>query len=75
MAVEFCLRSISFLLVGSLTFCKVLQHGPTVVLTSEGSRAADFYRPQPGLNPRTLGPLSSTLTLDHQGRPLKPNHF
>jgi hypothetical protein len=34
---------------------------------SEGRRAADFItlkiqRPRPGLNPRTLGPMASTLT-------------
>jgi hypothetical protein len=29
---------------------------------SEGRRAADFYRPRPGLNLRTFGPVASTLT-------------
>jgi hypothetical protein len=38
--------------------------GPTA---SEGRRAADFitlkiHRPRPGLNPRTLSPVASTLT-------------
>jgi hypothetical protein len=41
---------------------------------SEGSSATDFCRPwksrhsRPGLNPRTFGPVASTLLLDHQGR-------
>jgi hypothetical protein len=48
--------------------CKVLLHA----VRKEGRRAADFitlkiYRPLPGLNPRTLGPVASTLTT----RPLR----
>jgi hypothetical protein len=41
---------------------------------SKGSRATDFlsplkiYRRRPGLNPRTLGPVASTLTQAHRGR-------
>jgi hypothetical protein len=27
-----------------------------------------IHRPQPGLNPQTLGPVASTLPLDHRGR-------
>jgi hypothetical protein len=27
-----------------------------------------IHRPRPGLNPRTLGPVDSTLPLDHRGR-------
>jgi hypothetical protein len=45
--------------------------GPTAYFPSEGSRAKDFYhRPRSGLNPRTLGPVASTLPLDHRGRHL-----
>jgi hypothetical protein len=29
----------------SLTCREILRHGPTALLPSEGSRAADFYRP------------------------------
>jgi hypothetical protein len=43
--------------------------GPTALLhfPSEGRRATDFitlkiHRPRPVLNPRTLGPVASTLT-------------
>jgi hypothetical protein len=27
-----------------------------------------IHRPRPGLNPQTLGPVASTLLLDHRGR-------
>jgi hypothetical protein len=42
--------------------------GPMALLPSEGKRAVDFlsllklHRPRLGLNPRTLGPVASTLT-------------
>jgi hypothetical protein len=41
--------------------------GLTAYFPSEGRRAADFialkiHRPRPGMNPRTLDPVASTLT-------------
>jgi hypothetical protein len=46
--------------------------GPTALLPLR-RRATDFvtlkiHRPRPGLNPRTLDPVASTLPLDHRGR-------
>jgi hypothetical protein len=47
---EFCLRNYLF-------------HCPKgFYFPSERRRAADLYRPRPGLNSRTLGPMASTLT-------------
>jgi hypothetical protein len=51
MAAEFCLRA----------------WDRRLYFPSEGRRATDFitlkiHRPRPGLNPRTLGPVASTLT-------------
>jgi hypothetical protein len=42
----------------NLTTC-----GRCLYFPSEGSRAADFYRPWPGSNPRTWGPIASTMTI------------
>jgi hypothetical protein len=36
--------------------------GPTTLLPYEGRRSADYHCPRPGLNPRTLGPMASTLS-------------
>jgi hypothetical protein len=44
------------------TFRKILLHGPRLYFPSEVRRAEDFYCPQPGLSPRTSGPMTSTLT-------------
>jgi hypothetical protein len=35
--------------------------GQRLYFPSKGRRAADIYRPRPGLNPRTLVPIPSTL--------------
>jgi hypothetical protein len=37
--------------------------GKRLYIPSEERCAADFYRPRPGFNPRTLGPMASTLTI------------
>jgi hypothetical protein len=47
----------------SLTCCKILHRSDGFASPSKGRRAADFYRPRPGLNPRTLGSMASTLTI------------
>jgi hypothetical protein len=36
--------------------------GPTALLPSQESRSTYFYRPRPGLNLRTLGPMVTTVT-------------
>jgi hypothetical protein len=45
---------------------------PTTLLTRRKScygflSPLKIHRPRPGLNPRTLGPVASTLPLDHRG--------
>jgi hypothetical protein len=52
---------------GSFTCRKSATCDRRLYFPSEGRRAADFitlkiHRPRPGLNPRTLGPMLSTLT-------------
>jgi hypothetical protein len=52
---------------GSLTCRKSTTWYRPLYFPSEGRRATDFitlkiHRPRPGLNPRTLGPVASTLT-------------
>jgi hypothetical protein len=48
--------------------------GPTALLPLRRKSCYGFlsplriYRPRTGLNPRTLGPVASTLPLDHRGR-------
>jgi hypothetical protein len=48
----------------SSTCRKIVWHGANG-LTSlpEGRHAVDFYHPRPGLNPRTPGPMASTLAI------------
>jgi hypothetical protein len=46
---------------------------PTALHPLEGSRAVDLsplkiHCPRLGLNPQTLGPVASTMTLDHLGQ-------
>jgi hypothetical protein len=36
--------------------------GRRLYFHSEGSRATDFYRHRPGMDPRTFGPMASTIT-------------
>jgi hypothetical protein len=59
MAAEFCLQSISFMLMR--LFCMPSCYRFLTPLK--------IHRPRPGFNPRTLGPVASTLPLDHRGRP------
>jgi hypothetical protein len=40
--------------------------GRQLYFPSEGRRAADFYRPRPGLNLWTLDPMASTLAMTWQ---------
>jgi hypothetical protein len=52
---------------GSFTCRKSTTWDRRLYFTSEGRRTTDFitlkiHRPRPGLNPRTLGPVASTLT-------------
>jgi hypothetical protein len=47
----------------SLTCSKMLRHGADGFTSSEGRRVDDFYRPRQGLNPLTLGPMASTITI------------
>jgi hypothetical protein len=68
MAVEFCLRSISFIFVCFLRAVKSYDMGPTALLTITTKLCYGFlsplkiHRPQPGLNPRILGLMTSTTT-------------
>jgi hypothetical protein len=60
-------------LQGSFTCRESTTWDRRLYFPSEGRRAADFitlkiHRPRPGLNPRTLGPVASTLTT----RPVVP---
>jgi hypothetical protein len=66
---NFALQSISFILRRLLYHAvKSYNMGPMALLPSERKRAVDFllllklHRPRLGLNPRTLGPVASTLT-------------
>jgi hypothetical protein len=61
MAAEFCLRSICFMLLRF--FCFTSCYGFLSPIK--------IHRPRPGLNPRTLGPVASTLTT----RPPRPFSF
>jgi hypothetical protein len=73
MASDFCLRSISFILILFLTCLKILQHVTDGFTSLRRKSCCGFlslliiHRPRPGLNPRTLGPMASTLPLDHRG--------
>jgi hypothetical protein len=67
MAAELCLQDISFMLVRFFCMTLNLRHG------TDGFRRKSCYgflsplkihRPPPGLNPRTLGPVASTLPRD-----------
>jgi hypothetical protein len=65
MAAEFC-RQAPSVLVGFF-YMPYTTWDRRLYFPSEGRRAADFitikiHRPRPGLNPRTLGPVASTLT-------------
>jgi hypothetical protein len=33
------------------------------IFVSTSKEAAEFYRPRPGLNPQTVGPMASTLAI------------
>jgi hypothetical protein len=56
------LRSISFILRSVLEHAlKSYDMDQRLYCPSEGRHAADFYRPRPGLNPRTLGSMADTL--------------
>jgi hypothetical protein len=67
MAAEFCLRA-SFHARRVLLYAVNLRHGTDGFASSpDEGVATDFitlkiHRPLPGLNPRTLGPVASTLT-------------
>jgi hypothetical protein len=66
MAAEFC-RRVPIVLVGFFTGRKSTTWDRRLYFPSEGRCAADFitlkiHRPRPGLNPRTLCPVASTLT-------------
>jgi hypothetical protein len=73
MAAEFCLRSILSYSWGSLTCRKLLRHGtdgftsPPKEVVLQFLSPLKIHRPQPGFNPRTLGPVASTLPLGHRG--------
>jgi hypothetical protein len=67
MAAEFCLRSISIHARKVILHAVNLQHG-TYFFTSPPKELVlrifitlKIHRPRPGLNPRTLGPVASTL--------------
>jgi hypothetical protein len=47
---------------GRLTCCKILRLEADSFTSLRRKAAADFYLPLPGLKPRTLGPVTSTLT-------------
>jgi hypothetical protein len=75
MTAGFCVRSNSFILAGLFNIPQYLTTWDRrLYFASEGSRAMDFYRPQKShrprlsLNPRILGPMASTLPVDHRGR-------
>jgi hypothetical protein len=59
---------ISFILLGSLTCRKMLRHGADVFLFPPKEVLRTFlalkeiHRPRPGFYPRTLGPMTSTIT-------------
>jgi hypothetical protein len=62
-----CVRNIAFILVEFFNLSQNLTNIRRLHF-SEGRRAANFYRPkspplQPGFNPRTLGLMTSTLTI------------
>jgi hypothetical protein len=61
---EFCLRTLLVLFMpeGSFTCRKSTTWDRRLYFPSEESGAPDFYHPQSGSNPRTLGPVASTLT-------------
>jgi hypothetical protein len=71
MAAEFCLRSICFMLVRFFLHAVNLRHG-TDGFTSPPKevvlRIFITLKNSSGLNPRSLGPVASTLPLDHRGR-------
>jgi hypothetical protein len=64
----FCTRSISFILVGFLTCCKILRHGtesftfPQKEVVLRIVIALKSHRSQPDFNPRILGPMAGMLT-------------
>jgi hypothetical protein len=59
---------------GPLIWCKILLRGHTALLHLRRKSCYGFvsplniHRPRPGLNQRILGPMPSTLPLDHRGR-------
>jgi hypothetical protein len=73
MASDFCLRSISFILIVFLTCLKILQRVTDGFTSLRRKSCGGFlspfniHRPRPGMNPRTLGPMASMLPLDHRG--------
>jgi hypothetical protein len=75
MAAEFCLQDISFMLVRFFYMPYIYYMGPMALLPLRRKLCYGFlsplkiHHPLPGLNPRTLGPVPSTLPLDHRGRP------
>jgi hypothetical protein len=61
---------------GSLTCRKILRHGADGFIPLRRKACCGFLSPlkmhrrRPSLNPRTLGPMASTLTTYYRGRPL-----
>jgi hypothetical protein len=74
MAVNFADEVYLFTLRGSLTCHKILRHGaddfssPMKEVVLQRLLPLNICRPRPGLKPRTLGPMSSTITT----RPPRP---
>jgi hypothetical protein len=67
---EFCFTKYFFhISKGSLTFCKIVRHGPSALLPLRTKACCGFFialknpSSQPGFNPRTLGPMANTLTI------------
>jgi hypothetical protein len=69
MAAEFCLSVSLSYFKRSLTRSKILRHGPTASLPLRIKSCYGFlsqlkiHRSEPGLNPRTLGPMESMITI------------
>jgi hypothetical protein len=75
MAAKFCLRSISFMLVGSFKACrKILRYktdgfaSPPKEVVLRNFIALRTDSPRLLLIPRILEPMADTLPLDHRGR-------
>jgi hypothetical protein len=60
---NFASRSIFVHTLNGFLTCEILRHMADGFISLQGRRVADFYRPWPGLNRRTLGAMTSTLTI------------